>query len=67
MPYVLINPVNMTYDGGYTYKADANAVAKWAREAYAAPKIFVAKIDGVPSQILEPQFKWMANVETFNK
>jgi len=67
MPYVIIDPVKKTYDGGYTYKADAEAVATWAREAYAAPEIFVTYIAGIASSTLEPHFRWMADVEIFNK
>lgn len=61
MPYVLIDPVNMTYDGGYHYKDDAESMLEYCRKEYAQPSIFVAFIDGVAATTLEPHFTWMAD------
>lgn len=67
MPYVIINPVNMTYDGGYTDKADAKDMLRFWQEEHKQPATFMAFIDGVPSTTLEPHFRWMADVEVYNK
>lgn len=67
MPYVLINPVNMTYDGGYFRKTDAEEMLQYCRTEYKQPATFMAFIDGVASQTLEPHFRWMADVEIFGK
>lgn len=67
MPYVIINPVNMTYDGGYRTKEDAEGMLHFCRTQYKQPATFMAYIDGVASTTLEPHFRWMADVEMFNK
>ena len=67
MPYVIINPVNMTYDGGYFDKDDAEAMLHFCQTEYKQPATFMAFIDGVPSTTLEPYFRWMADVEIHNK
>jgi hypothetical protein len=66
MPYVIINPVNMTYDGGYFDKDQAEHMLHFCRTEYKQPATFMAFIDGAASN-LEPHFKWMADVEIFNK
>ena len=63
MPYVIINPVNMTYDGGYVYKAHAEEMLQYCRMEYKQPATFMAFIDGAAADTLEPHFKWMADVE----
>lgn len=63
MPYVIIDPVNMTYDGGYFDKDDAESMLEHCRKEYAQPSIFMAFIDGVASTTLEPHFTWMADKE----
>lgn len=67
MPYVIINPENMTYDGGYSDKEDAEMVMSACKKEYDAPAMFLAYIDGVASETLEPYFRWMADVEIFCK
>jgi hypothetical protein len=67
MPYVIINPVNMTYDGGYFDKAHAEHMLQFCQTEYKQPATFMAFIDGVASTTLEPHFRWMADVEILNK
>ena len=67
MTYVIINPVNMTYDGGYARLSDATDMLEFCRKQYNQPATFLASIDGVAADVLEPHFKWMADVEMFNK
>ena len=63
MPYVIINPVNMTYDGGYFDKADAEKMLRFCQTEYRQPATFMAFIDGAAAETLEPHFRWMADVE----
>lgn len=67
MPYVIINPVNRTYDGGYFRKKDAEEMLRFCREEYKQPATFMAFIDGPAASTLEPHFRWMADVELFGK
>jgi hypothetical protein len=47
MPYVIINPVNMTYDGGYFDKAHAEHMLQFCQTEYKQPATFMAFVDGV--------------------
>lgn len=67
MPYVIINPTNMTYDGGYFDKDDAETMLEQYRKELEQPRIFMAFIDGAASATLEPHFRWMADVEGHTK
>jgi len=67
MPYVIIDPVKKTYDGGYSRKPDAEKMLEHCRKEYNQPAMFMAFIDGAAAQTLEPHFRWMADVEIFNK
>ena len=59
MTYIIIDPTDMTYDGGYVYKDDAEYMLNyWQSEYY---------IEGVPSRTFEPYFRWMADVKIFKK
>lgn len=67
MPYVIINPVNMTYDGGYFDKAEAEHMLRFWQTEYKQPDTFMAFIEGAASKTLEPHFRWTADVEIFAK
>ena len=67
MPYVIIDPVKKTYDGGYFAKEHAEEMLRYCREEYKQPAMFLAHIDGAAASTLEPHFRWMADVEIFNK
>jgi hypothetical protein len=53
----------MTYDGGYFDKADAEDMLRFCRAEYKQPATFMAFIEGVASETMEPHFRWMADVE----
>lgn len=57
----------MTYDGGYSSKADAEEMLDYCRTEYKQPATFMAFVDGAPAEVMEPHFKWMADVELGNK
>lgn len=67
MPYVIINPVSMAYDGGYFDKAEAEHMLHFWQTEHKQPATFMAFIEGAASKTLEPHFRWMANVEVPNQ
>ena len=67
MTYIIIDPTDMTYDGGYVYKDDAEYMLNYWQSEYDQPAMFMVYIEGVPSRTFEPYFRWMADVKIFKK
>jgi len=61
MTYVILDPVKMTYDGGYAYKDHALRMLEFCRTTYKQPSMFLAFIDGDADSALAPHFTWMAD------
>jgi hypothetical protein len=63
MGWIVINPVNQTYDGVYTHRNYADEACTHWREAWGEPICYVRKFDGNARKELEPHYKFMADAK----
>ena len=60
MSYVILDPINMTYDGGYSSKKYAEEMLEFCRKDWGQPKMFLIEYDGIAADF-EPEFTFMAD------